>query len=447
MGSEPVTVVGGGLAGSEAAWQAARRGVDVRLVEMRPVRKTAVHHSDRMAELVCSNSLKSLELSNAHGTLKEEMRRLGSLIIDCAMQSRVPAGAALAVDRDRFAESVTEQLERHPRITIVREEATEIPAEGITILAVGPLVSESLAKSIAAFTGQDHLYFYDAIAPVIEADSIDREIVFAASRYGKGNGDDYLNCPMSQEEYERFIEHLLAGEKAPLHDFDTTPFFEGCLPIEEMARRGRETLRFGPMKPVGLPDPRTGRWAHAIVQLRQDNLAAEHYSMVGFQTQLSWPEQKRILRMIPGLQKASFARLGQIHRNCYINAPTVLQPTLQSRHRPDLFFAGQISGVEGYSESAATGLLAGINAARLATGHSALALPEATIIGALCHYISHTEPKGYQPTNVTFGLLPEAPKGIRKKRDRRIARSTRAVETLDRWITEHDTGADSQAPR
>ena len=438
MRSKSVTVVGGGLAGSEAAWQVARRGIDVRLVEMRPVRKTAVHHGDRMAELVCSNSLKSLELANAHGTLKEEMRRLGSLIIDCAMQSRVPAGAALAVDRERFAESVTERLEGHPRITIVREEALEIPGEGITILAVGPLVSESLAASIAAFTGQDHLYFYDAIAPVIEADSIDREIVFAASRYGKGSGDDYLNCPMNEEEYGRFIDELLAGEKAPLHDFDTTPFFEGCLPIEEMARRGKETLRFGPMKPVGLPDPRTERWAHAVVQLRQDNLAAEHYSMVGFQTQLRWPEQKRILRMIPGLEKASFARLGQIHRNCYINAPTVLLPTLQTRRRPDLFFAGQISGVEGYSESAATGLLAGINAARLATGQEALALPEATIVGALCHYISHTEAEGFQPTNVTFGLLPEAPKGIRKKRDRRIARSNRAVETLDAWIAEHD---------
>jgi methylenetetrahydrofolate--tRNA-(uracil-5-)-methyltransferase len=297
-------------------------------------------------------------------------------------------------------------------------------------------VSESLAGSIAGFTGEDHLYFFDAIAPVIEADSVDRSLVFAASRYGKGEGADYLNCPMTEPEYERFIDELIAGEKAPLHEIDSTPFFEGCLPIEEMARRGRDTLRFGPMKPVGLTDPRTGGRAHAVVQLRQDNLAAEHYSMVGFQTQLRWPEQKRIFRMIPGLGNASFARLGQVHRNCYINAPKILEPTLGARLRPGLFFAGQIAGVEGYSESAATGLLAGINAARLATGGPPLVLPRETLLGALCHYISHAEADGFQPTNVSYGLLPAAARGIRKKRDRRIARSNSALETLDAWIAE-----------
>lgn len=436
MKPKTVTVVGAGLAGSEAAWQIANRGVPVRLFEMRPRVRTAVHRTDSMAELVCSNSLKSVELSSAHGLLKEEIRRLGSLIHQCATEHRVPAGAALAVDRDRFAAAVTDALEQHPRVTVIREEVRQIPADGIVVLAVGPLVSDSLASSIAEFTGQDYLYFFDAIAPVIEADSIDRSIVFAASRYGKGSGSDYLNCPFEPAEYERFIDELLAGEKAPLHEHDKTPFFEGCLPIEEMARRGRDTLRFGPMKPVGLINPSTGKRADAVVQLRQDNLAAEHFSMVGFQTQLRWPEQKRIFRMIPGLQDASFARLGQIHRNCYINAPTLLDATLCTRTRPELFFAGQISGVEGYTESAATGLLAGVNAARLATGDAPLALPSATLLGALCAYISNTESDGFQPTNASFGLLPEAPRGIRKKRDRRLARSSRALEALDAWIAE-----------
>jgi len=432
-----VTVVGGGLAGSEAAWQLARRGVRVRLYEMRPARPTAAHRTDRLAELVCSNSLKSLELSTAHGLLKEEMTRLGSLIVDCAMASRVPAGAALAVDRDRFSESVTGALAADPLVEIVREEVTSIPDDGVVILAVGPLVSDGLAASIGRFTGRDHLYFFDAIAPVIEADSIDRSIVFASSRYGKGGGADYLNCPLTAEEYERFVSELLAGEKAPLHDLDRTPFFEGCLPIEEMARRGKDTLAFGPMKPVGLVDPRTGRRPHAVVQLRQDNLAAEHYSMVGFQTQLSWPEQKRIFRTIPGLGEAGFVRLGQVHRNCYINAPTVLEPTLETRRREGLFFAGQISGVEGYTESAATGLLAGINAARRIAERPAVALPADTMLGALCHYIARTDPEGYQPTNAAFGLLPPAAVHPRRKRDRRLARSAAALESLGRWIREH----------
>jgi len=436
-----VTVVGGGLAGSEAAWQIARRGVRVRLHEMRPVHPTPVHRSGRLAELVCSNSLKSLEIGTAHGLLKEEMTRLGSLVLECAHLARVPAGAALAVDRDLFAERVTRAIESEPRITVVREEVRDIPADDPVILAVGPLVSPALAESIARFTGQDYLYFFDAISPVVEAESIDRSIVFPASRYDKGGGTDYLNCPMSAEEYDRFVEQLLAGEKAPVHELDNTPFFEGCLPVEEMARRGRDTLRFGPLKPVGLRDPRTDGRPHAVVQLRQDNLAAEHYSMVGFQTRLRWPEQQRILRMIPGLGEARFVRFGQIHRNCYINAPSVLEPGLQTRSRPGLFFAGQISGVEGYTESAATGMFAGINASRWARGLDPLTLPGDTMLGALCRYISHAEPDGYQPTNAAFGLLPEPPVGVRGRRNRRLARAKVALESLDAWIASCGEGA------
>lgn len=436
MPASAVTVVGAGLAGSEAAWQVAQRGVPVRLYEMRPVRETAVHRTSDCAELVCSNSLKSLEHATPHGLLKEEMTALGSKILECALLHRVPAGGALAVDRDEFAKAVTAAMTSNPLIELVREEVVEIPDGGIVVLAVGPLVSEQLQAAIARFTGQDHLYFYDAIAPVIEADTIDRDVVFDASRYGKGGGADYLNCPMTREEYEAFVAALLAGEKAPLHEFDTTPFFEGCLPIEEMARRGVDTLAFGPMKPVGLIDPRTGARPHAVVQLRQDNLAAEHYSMVGFQTQLRWPEQKRIFATIPGLRDAEFVRLGQVHRNCYINAPRVLMPTMQTRKRPTLLFAGQISGVEGYTESAATGLLAGMNAARLATGLPVLTLPEDTMLGALARYIASADPSNYQPQNAAFGLLPEAPSRSRRKQDRRAARSTKAMASLSAWIAE-----------
>jgi methylenetetrahydrofolate--tRNA-(uracil-5-)-methyltransferase len=440
MLSAPVTVVGAGLAGSEAAWQIAQRGVSVRLFEMRPARQTAVHRTSDCAELVCSNSLKSLELATPHGLLKEEMTALGSKILECARLHRVPAGGALAVDRDAFAKEVTDALLSHPRIEIVREEVVGIPEGGIVVLAVGPLVSAKLQQAIAQFTGQDYLHFFDAIAPVIEADSIDRDIVFAASRYGKGGGSDYLNCPMTREEYEAFVAALLAGEMAPLHDFDKTPFFEGCLPIEEMARRGTDTLSFGPMKPVGLVDPKTGKRPHAVVQLRQDDLAAEHYSMVGFQTQLRWPEQRRIFTTIPGLAQAEFVRLGQVHRNCYINAPRVLLPTMQARERPTLLFAGQISGVEGYTESAATGLLAGMNAARLATGRPALTLPENTMLGALARYIASADPSNYQPTNAAFGLLPEAPSPSRRKQDRREARSAAAMSSLTTWIETRGEG-------
>jgi len=434
MSAEFVTVVGAGLAGSEAAWQIAGRGVRVRLFEMRPVRGTAVHRTSDFAELVCSNSLKSMERATPHGLLKEEMSALGSKILSCALLHRVPAGGALAVDREPFAASVTAALHAHPLIDVVREEVVDIPGSGIVVLAVGPLVADSLQAAIARFTGQEYLHFFDAIAPVIEADTIDRDVVFAASRYGKGGGEDYLNCPMNEPEYERFVAALLAGEKAPLHEFDKTPFFEGCLPIEEMARRGLDTLRFGPMKPVGLTDPRTGQRPHAVVQLRQDNLAAEHYSMVGFQTQLRWPEQKRIFGTIPGLADAQFVRLGQVHRNCYINAPRVLRPTLQARARPTLFFAGQISGVEGYTESAATGLLAGINAARLATGRAPLAPPENTMLGALTRYIASADAEDYQPTNAAFGLLPETPGAPRRKEDRRKARAASALKSMTAWI-------------
>jgi len=436
-----VTVVGAGLAGSEAAWQIARRGVPVRLFEMRPVRPTAVHKTSDCAELVCSNSLKSTELSTPHGLLKEELAALGSKILECAAAHRVPAGGALAVDRERFARAVTQALAEQPLIEIIREEVVEIPREGIVVLACGPLVSERLSAAIGAFTGQEHLYFFDAIAPVVEAESIDRDRVFAASRYGKGGGEDYLNCPMDRETYETFVRELLAGEKAPLHELDRTPFFEGCLPIEEMARRGEETLRFGPMKPVGLRDPRTGERPHAVVQLRRDNLAAEHYSMVGFQTQLRWPEQKRIFSTIPGLERAEFVRLGQIHRNCYINAPRVLLPTLQTKPRATLLFAGQISGVEGYTESAATGLLAGINAARLASGRDPLALPRVTMLGALTRYIANADPERYQPMNAAFGLLPEPPSATGKKKQRREARSAAALASLRAWMDETGEGA------
>jgi methylenetetrahydrofolate--tRNA-(uracil-5-)-methyltransferase len=429
-----VTVVGAGLAGSEAAWQIARRGVRVRLFEMRPKVATPVHRTGDFAELVCSNSLKSLERATPHGLLKEEMAALGSLVLESALACRVPAGGALAVDRERFARTVTGALSSHPAIEVVREEVREIPADGPTVLAVGPLVTDALAAAIARFTGEAYLHFFDAIAPVIEADTIDRGIVFSASRYGKGEGEDYLNCPMTREDYDAFVAALLAGEKAPLHAFDSTPFFEGCLPIEEMARRGKDTLRFGPMKPVGLRDPRTGERPWAVVQLRQDNLAAEHYSMVGFQTQLRWPEQKRIFTTIPGLRNAEFVRLGQIHRNCYINAPRILSETLGTRARADLLFAGQISGVEGYTESAATGLLAGINAARIAQGRDPVLPPADTMLGALVRYIAHADPEGYQPQNAAFGLLPEAPPGPRKKKDRREARTARALASLSAWM-------------
>jgi methylenetetrahydrofolate--tRNA-(uracil-5-)-methyltransferase len=470
-----ITIVGGGLAGSEAAWQAASAGVRVTLHEMRPVRPTAVHKTDRLAELVCSNSFRGDKLDNAVGLLKEEMRRLGSLVMRAADASRVPAGAALAVDRDRFSSAITRTLEAHPLITIVRDEVPRVPRPGEpVVIATGPLTSDALSADIAAMVGQDHLYFYDAISPIVLAETIDRSKVFRASRWGRslrgqtgvrpgsdqgqtgvrpqsdpsmncgvddGEGD-YLNCPFTREEYARFYEALMSAEKAPLHEFDDPKFFEGCLPIEVMAARGVDTLRFGPMKPVGLRDPRTGREAYAVVQLRQDTLAGDHFSLVGFQTQMKWGDQARVLRLIPGLEQAEFVRFGMVHRNTYINGPTVLRETWQVRGRDDLFFAGQISGVEGYVESAASGLIAGINAAAIATGRPARVPPRTTAIGALAYYVSHADPAHYQPTNITFGIMPPVADARRSKGDRKAALAERALSDLDAWIA----GPGSQPP-
>jgi methylenetetrahydrofolate--tRNA-(uracil-5-)-methyltransferase len=450
-----VTIIGGGLAGSEAAWQAAAAGVPVVLHEMRPERPTAVHKTDRLAELVCSNSFRGDKLDNAVGVLKEEMRRLGSLVMRAADDARVPAGAALAVDREQFSSAITEAVTAHPLIEVVRGEMPRIPAPSADplIVATGPLTSDSLSAEIAALVGAKHLYFYDAISPIVLAESIDRSKVFRASRWNRslrgqpegqacgvddGEGD-YLNCPFTRDEYQRFYDALMAAEKAPLHAFDDPRFFEGCLPIEVMAGRGVDTLRFGPMKPVGLPDPRTGREAYAVVQLRQDNLAGDHYSLVGFQTQMKWGEQARVLRLIPGLEQAEFVRFGMIHRNTYINGPTVLRPTWQTRMRDDLFFAGQISGVEGYVESAASGLIAGRNAAAVARGLAASEPPRETAIGALGFYVSNANPRHYEPTNITFGIMPaltsrSGGRVPKKKGDRKLAYAERALAALDDWI-------------
>jgi len=429
-----VTIVGGGLAGSEAAWQAGRRGLRVDLHEMRPVRTTPVHVTSDLAELVCSNSLKSNLLDTASGLLKEEMRRCDSLVIRVADAVKVPAGGALAVDRERFARGVTEAIQSLPNVHVIREEVKAIPSGGPCILATGPLASDAIAEAIAGFTGRGYLYFFDAISPIIDADTIDMSKVFRASRYGKG-GDDYLNCPLGEGEYDRFYEALLGAAETPTHEFEKEiNYFEGCLPIEEMARRGRETLVFGPMKPVGLIDPRTGRQPFAVVQLRQDNLAADFYSMVGFQNHLKFPEQTRVFRMIPGLEGAQFPRLGQVHRNSYINAPAILLPTFQARRRRDLLFAGQIAGVEGYLESAASGLIAGVNAARLAEGQPPLVFPATTALGALSRYISCADSAHYQPTNMAFGLLPPLDRDIRDKRQKKAILVRRALDDLEAFI-------------
>jgi methylenetetrahydrofolate--tRNA-(uracil-5-)-methyltransferase len=478
-----VRIIGGGLAGSEAAWQVASRGVTVTLYEMRPLRPTLVHKTDRLAELVCSNSFRGDKLDNAVGLLKEEMRRLGSIVMCAADAARVPAGAALAVDRDRFAAIVTRVIAEHPLITLERAEIDRVPeADGAPwIIATGPLTSDALSADIVRLLGADHLSFYDAISPIVLADSIDRSKVFRQSRWdrslrarasdvrpqaeqfgpqasnvrrqasdlepeaggprpeacGVDDGEgDYQNCPFTKDEYDRFYDALVGAESATIHDFDAATFFEGCLPIEVMAHRGRDTLRFGPMKPVGLTDPRTGRFPYAAVQLRQDNLAGDHWSLVGFQTQLKWGEQARVLRLVPGLEQAEFVRFGMVHRNTYINGPTVLRDTWQTRLRSDLFFAGQVSGVEGYVESAASGLLAGRNAAALVCGEAPSTPPRTTAIGALAFYVSHADARHYQPTNVTFGIIApletqgRAPKGA----DRKRAVSARALADLAGWL-------------
>lgn len=435
--NDVVNVIGGGLAGVEAAWQAAESGVAVRLYEMRPVLQTPAHRTDKLAEIVCSNSLKTDEPGTAPYLLKEELRRGRSLVLAAAEATRVPAGAALSVDRIKFAEIITERIERHPNIEIVREEIKEIPKGGVWIIATGPLTSDSLTASIMKWTGDDQLYFYDAIAPIVAADSIDMSIAFKAARYGKG-GDDYVNCPMNREQYELFVSEVLAAKSVPLKRFEDTHWFESCLPIEEIARRGVDTLRFGPMKPKGLPDPKTGKEAYACVQLRQENLMADAYGLVGFQNHLRYGEQARVLRLIPGLENAEFLQFGQIHRNTFINSPKILDETLATRKNPKLFFAGQITGVEGYVESVGTGWLAGINAARLLRRENMLTTPQTSAIGALCRYVSNVETKNFQPVNITFGLLEPLPVELRKKhrnkRDRHHIQVERALSDWDEFV-------------
>jgi methylenetetrahydrofolate--tRNA-(uracil-5-)-methyltransferase len=436
-----IHIIGGGLAGCEAAWQAASLGIRATIHEMRPVRPTAVHKTDRLAELVCSNSLRGDKLDNAVGLLKEEMRRLQSLVMRAADAHRVPAGAALAVDRERFSEAITNAIAAHPLIEVVREEVPTIPREPMTfplIVATGPLTSDALSADIAALVRNEHLYFYDAISPIVLAESIDMSKVFRASRWNRGDVEegDYLNCPFTRDEYDRFYDALTAAESATVHDFDKERFFEGCLPIEVMAHRGRDTLRFGPMKPVGLIDPRTGRFPYAAVQLRQDNLAGDHFSLVGFQTQLKWGEQARVLKMIPGLENAEFVRFGMVHRNTYVNGPAVLRETWQTKARGDLFFAGQISGVEGYVESAASGLIAGRNAAAIVRGEEPRTPPRTTAIGALAYYVSHADPRNYQPTNITFGIMQPLDRPPRGKMERKLAMSERALKDLSEWMAE-----------
>lgn len=435
--SERIKIIGGGLAGPEAAWQCARRGLDVDLYEMRPTRKTPAHETENFAELVCSNSLKSDSENTAPWLLKEEMRRAGSLLMDVARATAVPAGHAMAVDREEFARQVTEAITREPRIRVIREEVTKLDDNEITVIATGPLTSDALALEIARLSGSERLYFYDSISPIVEADSIDENKVYKAARYGKGTAD-YINCPMNKEEYDRFIDALMEAQQADAHEWEKLNYFEGCLPIEEIARRGRDTLRFGPMKPVGLDDPRTGRWPYAVVQLRQENLRADSYNLVGFQNHMKFPEQARIFRMIPGLENAKFMRYGQIHRNTYINAPTLLRETLQMKQYPKLIFAGQISGVEGYVESIATGLMAGVAASSLALGDDPVAAPRATAFGSLAHYICHAEAKNFQPANITFDLLEQLDEATRRRvRDKKIRHKMvceRALEALNTWL-------------
>jgi methylenetetrahydrofolate--tRNA-(uracil-5-)-methyltransferase len=440
MNADRINVIGGGLAGVEAAWQAARLGVQVNLYEMRPEKQTPAHRTDKLAEIVCSNSLKSDEPGTASYLLKEELRQGGSLVMTAAAQTRVPAGAALAVDREKFAELITEHIANEPRISLIREEVTTIPDDGITIIATGPLSSDALTVEIMKLTGSDQMYFYDAIAPIVAADSIDTTIAFRAARYDKG-GDDYLNCPFDEDQYARFYAELIEAKSVPLQRFEETRWFEACLPIEELARRGVDTLRFGPMKPVGLRHPRTGREPYAAVQLRQENLMADAYSLVGFQNHLRYGEQARVLRLIPGLQNAEFLQFGQIHRNTYICSPRVLQATMQMLARPNLFFAGQITGVEGYVESVAMGWLAGVNAARLAAGMELLEAPAGSATGALAHYVSHADAKNFQPVNITFALLPPLPelarRKARRKRERRALQVELALKEWAEWLQQN----------
>jgi methylenetetrahydrofolate--tRNA-(uracil-5-)-methyltransferase len=430
------TVVGGGLAGCEAAWQLAVRGHAVTLIEMRPVRATPAHRTDHLAELVCTNSFKSTDTSNAHGLLKAEMQQLGSILLDAAIAARVPAGTALAVDRDAFARRMSDRIRSHPRITIVRREVTQLP-DGPCIIATGPLTSDALAAEIAALLGDDGLAFYDAIAPIVAAESIDRNIAFAASRWGKGDGDDYLNCPLDAHQYAGFIAALRAADIYPGHDWEKVPYFEGCLPIEVMAERGEDTLRFGPMRPVGLRDPRTSRRPHAVVQLRREDRAGQMWNLVGFQTRLRTGEQRRVFRMIPGLENAEFLRMGSIHRNTYLNFPARLNAHGSPHGRGDLVFAGQLTGVEGYTESAASGILAGINMDRLLRGLAPVVPPASTMLGALLRWLREAPPGAFQPMNSNFGLLEPLDSHVRDKGARRSALIDRARADFTAWIAEH----------
>lgn len=448
MVMKKIKIIGAGLAGSEAAWQCARRGIDVELFEMRPVRSTPAHQTADFAELVCSNSLKSDSENTAPWLLKEEMRRAGSLLLEIARECAVPAGHALAVDRITFATRVTEMISREARIVVRREEVTQIDeADGMTIIATGPLTSDALAAEIARLSApasransadgteshNPHLYFYDSISPIVEADSIDMSRVYMAARYDKGSAD-YINCPMTQQEYDRFCDGLLAAQSVEEKDWEKLNYFEGCLPIEEIARRGRDTLRFGPMKPVGLKDPRTGKMPYAVVQLRQENLRADSYNLVGFQNHLKFGEQARILRLIPGLENARFLRYGQIHRNTYINAPSLLRETLQMRDHPSVFFAGQICGVEGYVESIATGLIAGMHAALMLSGNEIKPAPRPSAFGSLTHYVTHADPKNFQPANITFDLLPALDRKIRDRKERHRVQCELALKEFDGWL-------------
>jgi methylenetetrahydrofolate--tRNA-(uracil-5-)-methyltransferase len=433
-----VTIAGGGLAGSEAAWQLAARGIRVTLYEMRPVRPTPAHKTDRLAELVCSNSLKSNTPGTASWLLKEELRRCGSLLIKLAGECAVPGGQALAVDRERFSESVTRTLVEHPLVTLRRGEVGEIPSDGMVLIATGPLTSDALARSLQSLTGSENLAFYDAISPIVDAETVNHDRVFAASRYRKGGGDDYLNCSLNEAEYRAFYDALRGAETVQAHAFENLNYFEACLPIEELARRGYDTLRFGPMKPVGLVDPRTGKQPFAVVQLRAENLRFSSYNVVGFQNHLKFPEQARILRKIPGLEQAEFLRFGQIHRNTYLNAPRLLEADLRLRAAPNVFIAGQLCGVEGYVECIATGFLAGVALAQQAAGADYSPPPRATALGSLIHYVSHADSDNYQPANISFDLLPplgELPRAIaRDRRARRVRQCERALAELEQWI-------------
>lgn len=427
-----VNVIGAGLAGSEAAWQIAKRGVNVRLYEMRPVKQTPAHHTDKFAELVCSNSLRANSLTNAVGVIKEEMRKLDSVIIDAADKASVPAGGALAVDRHEFAGMVTENVRNHPLVEVINEEVTEIP-EGITIIATGPLTSPALAEKVRKLTGEEYLYFYDAAAPIVEKDSIDMDKVYLKSRYDKGEAA-YLNCPMTEEEFRRFHTALVEAEVVPLKEFEKEIYFEGCMPVEVMAARGDKTLTFGPMKPVGLEDPKTGKRPYAVVQLRQDDAAGTLYNIVGFQTHLKWGAQKEILRMIPGLENVEIVRYGVMHRNTFINSPNVLKPTYQLKADPNIFFAGQMTGVEGYVESAGSGLLAGINAAKLALGEETVVLPAETALGSMARYITEADSKNFQPMNINFGLFPDLGERIKSKQERAERHANRALESIQNYM-------------